>query len=68
MTRPEIEDQIAVMLGGRAAEEVAYGGVVSTGAADDLERASELARQMVMRFAMSQERAAWPSSPRPWNP
>jgi cell division protease FtsH len=52
MTREELEDQIAVLLGGRAAEEIQY-GVVSTGASDDLERASELVRQMVMRFGMS---------------
>jgi len=53
MTQPQLEDQIAVLLGGRAAEEIQYGGVVSTGAADDLERASALVRQMVTRFAMS---------------
>jgi cell division protease FtsH len=54
MTRPELEDQLAVMLGGRAAEEIVYEGVVSTGAANDLERASELTRQMVTRFGMSE--------------
>ena len=53
MTLPQLEDQITVMLGGRAAEELVYNGVVSTGAADDLQRASELIRQMVMRFGMS---------------
>jgi len=53
MTQPEIEDQIAVMLGGRAAEEIVYDGVVSTGAANDLERASELARELVTRYGMS---------------
>ncbi len=53
MTEPELEDQIAVLMGGRAAEEIHYGGVVSTGAADDLERASALARQMVTRYGMS---------------
>jgi cell division protease FtsH len=55
MTKPELEDQIAVLLGGRAAEEIHYGGVVSTGAADDLERASELVRQMVTRFGMNDQ-------------
>ena len=55
MTQPEIEDQIAVMLGGRAAEEIIYQGVVSTGASNDLERASELVRQVVTRFGMSTE-------------
>jgi cell division protease FtsH len=54
MTKPELEDQLAVMLGGRAAEEIIYEGVVSTGAANDLERASELTRQMVTRFGMSE--------------
>lgn len=54
MTQQELEDQIAVLMGGRAAEEIQYGGVVSTGAADDLERATALVRQMVTRFGMSQ--------------
>ncbi|HXG32918.1 MAG TPA: ATP-dependent zinc metalloprotease FtsH [Bryobacteraceae bacterium] len=54
MTRPQLEDQIAVMLGGRAAEDLVYQGEISTGAADDLHRATELARQMVTRFGMSE--------------
>ena len=53
MTLPELEDQISVMMGGQAAEESVYNGVISTGAADDLQRASELIRQMVTRFGMS---------------
>ena len=53
MTLPELEDQITVMMGGQAAEESIYEGVISTGAADDLQRASELIRQMVMRFGMN---------------
>jgi cell division protease FtsH len=48
-----LEDQIAVLLGGRAAEEIHYGGVISTGASDDLERATALVRQMITRFGMS---------------
>jgi len=55
MTQPEIEDQIAVMLGGRVSEEIVYDGVVSTGASNDLERASELARQIVTRYGMSEQ-------------
>ncbi len=55
MTQPELEDQIAVMLGGRAAEELVYKGVTSSGAANDLERASELVRRIVTRFGMSTE-------------
>jgi cell division protease FtsH len=53
MTQPELEDQIAVLLGGRTAESLHYNGVASTGASDDLERASALVRQMVTRFGMS---------------
>jgi cell division protease FtsH len=52
MTRAELEDRIAVMLGGRAAEQVVF-GMISTGASDDILRASELARRMVMEFGMS---------------
>jgi cell division protease FtsH len=52
MTLPQLQDQITVMLGGRAAEELVY-KVISTGAADDLQKASELIRQMVTRFGMS---------------
>jgi cell division protease FtsH len=55
LTKPELEDRIAVMLGGRAAEDVIYKGVVSTGAHNDLERATEMARQMVMRYGMSEQ-------------
>jgi len=53
MTQTELLDQLTVMMGGRAAEEIVFRGEISTGAADDLERASELARQMVTRFGMS---------------
>jgi len=55
LTKPELEDRIAVMLGGRGAEDLVYAGVVSTGASDDLQRASELARQMVTQYGMSQQ-------------
>jgi cell division protease FtsH len=55
LTKPELEDRIAVMLGGRGAEDIVYEGVVSTGASDDLQRSSELARQMVTQFGMSEE-------------
>jgi cell division protease FtsH len=52
-TEPELDDRIAVLLGGRGAEEIVFEGVVSTGASDDLSRASEMARQMVTRYGMS---------------
>jgi cell division protease FtsH len=50
----EMTGRIAVLLGGRAAESLAY-GEVSTGAADDLARATDLARAMVVRFGMTEE-------------
>jgi cell division protease FtsH len=55
LTQPEIEDQISVMLGGRVSEEIVFDGVVSTGASNDLERASALARQLVTRYGMSEQ-------------
>ena len=53
LTRSELEDRIAVLLGGRAAEEVVY-GEISTGAHNDLERATEMARLMVTQYGMSE--------------
>jgi cell division protease FtsH len=53
VTGPELEDRIAVMLGGRVAESMIY-AELSTGAQNDLERATETARQMVCRFGMSE--------------
>jgi len=53
MTRSELEDRIAVLLGGRVAEELVY-GEVSTGAHNDLERATEVARLMVTKYGMSE--------------
>ena len=47
-------DQIAILLGGRIAEEVCLGGI-TTGAGNDLERATELARRMVCEWGMSEE-------------
>ena len=52
MTRPELEDRLAVLLGGRIAEEVIF-GEVSTGAQNDLEKATILARKMVEDYGMS---------------
>jgi cell division protease FtsH len=51
-TSHELRDRLCVLMGGRSAEEIAL-GVVSTGAQDDLDRATEIARQMVCRFGMS---------------
>jgi cell division protease FtsH len=52
LTREELRDRICVLLGGRAAEELACDDI-STGAQDDLERATQMARHMVCRFGMS---------------
>jgi cell division protease FtsH len=52
MTRPELLDKITVLMGGRAAEKLIF-GEISTGAADDLQRATDLARRMVAQFGMS---------------
>ncbi|HYD42036.1 MAG TPA: ATP-dependent zinc metalloprotease FtsH [Anaeromyxobacter sp.] len=52
MTREELEAKMAVLLGGRAAEHLVYGHY-STGAADDLGKASDIARSMVTRYGMA---------------
>ena len=51
MTRSELENRMAVLLGGRAAEAIVF-GEVSTGAADDLGKVTDIARSMVVRFGM----------------
>ncbi|MGF1644342.1 MAG: ATP-dependent zinc metalloprotease FtsH, partial [Thiotrichales bacterium] len=51
MTRDELKNKMAVLLGGRAAEAVIYGHL-STGAADDLARVTDIARSMVVRYGM----------------
>jgi cell division protease FtsH len=51
MTREELENKMAVLLGGRAAEHLVFGHL-STGAADDLAKATDIARSMVTRFGM----------------
>ena len=52
VTREELENKIATLTGGRAAEETAF-GTMSTGAANDIEQATKLARAMVARYGMS---------------
>ena len=54
MTKEEIENKIATFTGGRAAEEVAFGSV-TTGASNDIEQATKLARAMITRYGMSNE-------------
>ena len=52
MTKEELENKIATLTGGRAAEEVRF-GTVSTGASNDIEQATKLARAMITRYGMS---------------
>ena len=53
LSKKELEDRIAVLLAGRAAEEVVF-GEVSTGAQNDLQRATDMARSMVTEYGMSE--------------
>src|SRR4051812_14518737 len=53
MTRQELENKMAVLLGGRSAELIVFGHL-STGAADDLRRVTDIARSMVTRYGMSE--------------
>ena len=53
MTRAELLDRLDVLLGGRVAEEIAVGDI-STGAEDDLQRATDLVRHMITRYGMSE--------------
>ena len=54
MTKQEIENKIATFTGGRAAEEVIF-GEITTGASNDIEQATKLARAMITRYGMSDE-------------
>jgi cell division protease FtsH len=53
ITQPELEDRLTVLMGGRAAEQLVY-GELSTGAQNDLQQATALARRMVEEFGMSE--------------
>ena len=54
MTKEEMENKIATLTGGRAAEEIAFGSV-TTGASNDIEQATKLARGMIPRYGMSKD-------------
>lgn len=54
MSKEEIENKIATYTGGRAAEEIAFGSV-TTGASNDIEQATKLARAMITRYGMSKD-------------
>ena len=65
MTKEELENQIATLTGGRAAEEVVF-HTSSSGASNDIEKATKLARAMITRFGMSDEfGSTWAAIP-PW--
>src|SRR4051794_10342640 len=63
----ELKNRIAVLMGGRAAEQLIFGGDVSTGAADDLQRATEIAMEMVTRYGMDQKVGQRTYASRPQN-
>ena len=54
LARHDLESRISVLMGGRAAEALIFDGEVSTGASDDLQRATEIATEMVTRYGMSE--------------
>ncbi len=54
MTRQELDNKMAVLLGGRAAEQIVF-GELSTGAADDLQKVTDIARSIVTRYGMTTE-------------
>ena len=54
MTKEEMENKIATLTGGRAAEEVRFGSI-TTGASNDIEQATKLARAMLTRYGMSED-------------
>jgi cell division protease FtsH len=54
LARHDLENRISVLLGGRAAEALTFDGEVSTGASDDLQRATEVATEMVTRYGMNE--------------
>ena len=54
MTKEELENKIATLTGGRAAEEIVF-GQITTGASNDIEQATKLARAMITRYGMTDE-------------
>ena len=68
--RANLENRIAVLMGGRAAEQLVFDGDVSTGAADDLQRATEIALEMVTRFGMDEKvgQRTYAPTPQPFLP
>ena len=54
LARHDLENRVAVLMGGRAAEALIFDGEVSTGASDDLQRATEISTEMVTRYGMAE--------------
>jgi cell division protease FtsH len=65
LTARELKNRIAVLMGGRASERLIFDGDVSTGAADDLQRATEIAVEMVTRFGMDAKVGQRTYAPKP---
>jgi cell division protease FtsH len=55
LNESDLKNRVAVLMGGRAAEQLVFSGEVSTGAADDLQRATEIAFEMVTRYGMDEK-------------
>jgi cell division protease FtsH len=65
LSTSELKNRIAVLMGGRASEELIFAGEVSTGAADDLQRATEIAIEMVTKYGMNATVGQRTYAPRP---
>jgi cell division protease FtsH len=65
LSATELKNRIAVLMGGRASEQLIYAGDVSTGAADDLQRATEIALEMVTKYGMDPTIGQRTYAPRP---
>jgi len=65
LARADLDNRIAVLMGGRAAEALIFDGEVSTGASDDLQRATEIATEMVTRYGMAETIGARTYAPAP---
>lgn len=68
--KANLENRIAVLMGGRAAEQLLFDGDVSTGAADDLQRATDIALEMVTRYGMDEKigQRTYAPAPQPFMP
>lgn len=65
LTIEELKNRIAVLMGGRASERLIFDGAISTGAADDLQRATEVAIEMVTKYGMDETVGQRTYAPKP---